>query len=173
MTAHEVDGIRDSLELLIDALQEKHHAAVTRSARTASTPAALEQLSLLSGAVGAAKGLWSAVVEGHPEQGSQLDTLIAHAAALDVKFPDGGPLLSSEHQATRQMTRLLVQHFFGEFSFPFAVGQGDAEIRARLARTMNHACGFFFDDWSKLPETDTELELALRRAAEALEGVEQ
>lgn len=157
MTTKALEGVHDALELLVEDLHALSDAARVRhsqlgavSAQSLAMIARVEQEArILAGTLReVSSGEDFIAVRGGVR--GQLVCLVTAACEFDAESADGGPLLSSEHGASRQMLRSVIAHLVGEFSFGFLPTEVGAAVRGEALVILNVICSLHFDDWKPL-----------------------
>lgn len=149
MTLPEAEGVHDAVELLVEALHGKSAAALLRSSQLG--PHTSRQAAMVLRVESEARRLQAGLsVASKGDVRGRLVKLVTAAAEIDVEFPDGGLLLSSEHGEPRQMTQALVAHLVGEFSFAFLPCEAAERFREEAALVLNTICALHLTDWKPL-----------------------
>lgn len=139
MHAHALEGVLESLELLVLDLRAKSLAARQRASRAAAAPEAAAELQLVLDVEAAALALERLLRDG-ASRTARLDAfaLLAKAAIeFDAVHPLGGPLLGAEHGPRWQMTRSVHAHLLGEYSFGFLATEEGRAVRDEAQAVLN------------------------------------
>lgn len=150
MTPLDLEGVHGAMELLVEDLHARSAAAERRHQQMRLSTR--HELALVFRVEAEARRLQQGLAAGmaHGERVAALAALVTAALEFDVECPDGGAVLSSEHGEARQMTRTVVAHLVGEFSFRFLAGS-PAEVFYKEAQTVLDTIGpLHFDDWETL-----------------------
>jgi len=151
MNPLDIEAVHEAFELLVEELSSKSLAARRRHEQLRlGSP---HELGLVQRVEAEARcvqaGLAAGVTCG--DRVALLVPLVTAAAEFDAELPAGGALLSSEHGESRQMTRAVVAHLVGEFSFRFLAGRPAAAAFYKEAEVViDTICSLHFQDWQKL-----------------------
>lgn len=150
MSPLDIEAVHEALELLVEDLHSKSLAALRRHEQRRL--ASRHELGLVLRVEEEARCLRAGVAAGaaQGDRVARLVALVTAAAEFDAEFPAGGAVLSSEHGELRQMTRAVVAHLVGEFSFRFFAGRPAAALYKEAEVVIDTICSLHFQDWQKL-----------------------
>lgn len=131
------EAIREAVALLVEDIHEKASAATHRM-HAGGLPSS-RQLAMLLHVESEARRLHAALGQGvgKGERRARVLALANVAFAHDSEWPDGGELLRAEHAGELLLTRSLVAHLVGEFSFGFLASEEELEVRKEVAVVLN------------------------------------
>lgn len=154
MSSLDIEAVHEALELLVEDLHSKSLAALRRHEQLRL--ASRHQLGLVQRVEAEARCVQAGLAAGvtYGDRVARLVGLVTAAAEFDAEFPAGGALLSSEHGEPRQMTRAVVAHLVGEFSFRFLTGRQAEGFYEEAEVVIDTICSLHFQDWQKLAKRE-------------------
>lgn len=153
MNALDLEAVHEGVDLLIEELHAMSSAASRRHAQLRL--GSRHQLGMVLRVEESARRLRAGLAAvGSGERMARLVEAVTAAAEFDAEFPDGGALLSTEHGEARQMTRALVAHLVGEYSFCFLATESAAAFHEEAQVVINTICGLHLDDWRLLAASE-------------------